>query len=276
MPHQRQDHRQVGIGDEGQQLLPPAHLDGLEGLAGDLERHLRAVEQPHLAALQLAEQVPLVPGHQVDELLLQRLGGGVGRVLLDRRRRRGLVAAPLADDAAQVGQDVVLHLLQERLGPLVFGQGHHAAERQQRVGRAGVGPLGHGGHVGGDQDEEARRRRVGAAGGHVDHHRHPAVEDLADDVLHGRAEAAGRVQLQKDEGGRLLLRLLHRLHDEAGADGIHRPVQHDADNGAPAEAAASSTDTATRVNFQRIMGFPHGSKWSDYNIGRALWMRDRI
>ena len=72
---QHQDERDVGVGDDGEEIRAPARraLDDLQ--SGGVQRHLLPIDD-HRAPVDLAQQVRNIIGDYVDDVELERLGGG--------------------------------------------------------------------------------------------------------------------------------------------------------------------------------------------------------
>ena len=115
--------------------------------------------------LSLTEQIVLIFGDDVDQVLLQCFLIGPRLRLAHRALGQLHVAAARPDERAHEGGGVVFHL---GLHHVI----HLLATQRDRMRRAGVGSRRHRRDVGRLQDEESRRSRVGAAGSDVDDDRH--------------------------------------------------------------------------------------------------------
>ena len=159
------------------------------------------------------EEIVLIFGDDVDQVLLQRLLIGPRLRLAHRALGQLHIAAARPDERAHEGGRVVLDL---GLHHVV----HLLAAQRYRMRRAGIRSRRHGRDVGRFQDEESGGSRVGAAGSDVDDHRHRRVEDLWNDLARGVDQSAGRVQLDQHSVGIGLARVLDGAVNVLGADGL--------------------------------------------------------
>ncbi len=134
--------------------------------AANMKHLLAPVHTGDRAPVQRGQQLRIVVGDQVNEVLVQRLFGGIGmRRLNGGFRSRGIAIAP-GHVGAQKGLRIVLDLL-------AHGFVRLAAEFQHRVSRAGVGAGCHGSHVRRLQQKEPRRSRPRAPRRYIHDYRNP-------------------------------------------------------------------------------------------------------
>ena len=217
---QRADHQQhqgdIGIGDGGDHRLAQRLLIDLDDRPGGVERLRAAVEARDHAAIQGGKQGLLVGRDEIGQVLFQRLALGERLAFADRGFRQRAVAPALGADAAQVGGGVILHFL--------FHDGVHFAAHQHGVRRAGVGSRGHGRHVAGLQDEEARGSGASSAGRDIGHYRDGRGDDLLDNLAHRIHQPAGRVETDEEQRRVLRFRLRDGAAHDFNGDGVHHAV----------------------------------------------------
>ena len=157
---------------------------------GQVQRQLCSVHARNLAAVERGQQLRVVVRNQVDQVLVQRLLGGVGvRGVHGLLRRIGVAVAP-RHIRAQKCLGVVLHLL-------AHGGVGLAAELKHRMRRAGVRAGSHGGHVRRLQQKESRRAGARPRRRHIDNHRNPRAQNRASHGPRRIHQSARRVHLHQ-------------------------------------------------------------------------------
>ena len=121
------------------------------------------------------------------------------------------VAAARSDERTHEGGGIVFHLC---LHDVV----HLLATKIHRMCRSGVGARSHRRNVSRLENEEAGRRRVGAAGGDIDDDGYRRRQNGLDDVARGIDQAPGCMQLDQDGIGIGLPGLLNCARNVLGAD----------------------------------------------------------
>ncbi len=159
-----------------------------------MQRQLVPVQARNLAAIERGQQFGVVVRNQVDEVLVQRLLGGVGvRGVHGLLCCVGVAVAP-RHVGAQKCLGVVLDLL-------AHGRVGLAAKLEHRVRRSGVGSGGHGGHVRRLKQKEARRAGARSGRRHIHNDRNPRIQNRS---RHGPGrvqQAARRVHLHQQRLG---------------------------------------------------------------------------
>ena len=142
-----QEKGEVGVGEEAEEALADGGFDGDDLGVAQGQSDGRAVEAGDFAAVEGGQELIVIWRDEVDEVLGEGFVGGVGFGAADGVFGDLDVAAAPGDVGAEEGGRVVFHFL---LHGVVGGAGF-----EDGVGRAGVGALGHGGDVGGLEEEEA-------------------------------------------------------------------------------------------------------------------------
>ena len=181
----------------------------------------RPVALPDLPPVDPGEQVGKGRGDQVDDIPVEGVFFREGGALPHGALRPVDVSPPARGQRARVGRGVVFHLPRHRVV-------HRAAPHVDRVGRADVGPGGHGRHVGRQRDQHPRGRRPRPLRGDVHRDGDPALEDRLHHLPHRGIEPARRVQLDHEERRVLFLRpgddrgeVVRRDGADRGGDGGH-------------------------------------------------------
>ncbi len=223
-PAQTDDQQQKGHHRDAQGLHEPLgerELGLHEAGARSAQLGGRAVEQPHLPAVQELHQLVAIVGQQVDQAHFQ------GDPLLvslrgEDRLLAGLdVAPPPVGDGADHRRQILVHFLeQDRVFLDLSGE-------VDPRGRPGSRARSHRGDVGGDEDEETRRGRPRAGRADPDHHRHLGRQHTLDDLLHGRDETARGVELDQHQVVAEGLRVVDGVGDPLGGDRVDHRAEID-------------------------------------------------
>ena len=206
------------------------------------------------AAVDLGEQIVEVARDQIDDALLERLGGGQARRLAHRLLGPVGIAAAQLREAADIGDRVVDHLLlhpavggsrwgRSASGSLPSSPASPAPSGSSSGAGSGLSPGGNppppiwtgvaaprlvpgaiAAIVAGVEDVGAGARGVRAARRDVAHHGHRRCEDLLDDDAHRIGEPARRVHAQDDDLGALIHRLVEAAPDIVGGGRPDRPL----------------------------------------------------
>src|SRR5216684_3529948 len=139
----------------------------------------------------------------------------------DRGFGQRWVAPALFRVAAQEGQGVVENLALHGFVDLQLPP----ADGNDRRSGSGVRAGSHGGNIRGEQDEETSGSAASASGRDVHGDRNARRQDVLDDVLHGIAEAAGRVHGDENQGRLAALGIRDAFIDIGGEDGLDDAVQ---------------------------------------------------
>ena len=150
---------------------------------------MRAVKAHDRSAVNLGEQVVDILGDHVDEIGLKRILFRERGAVQDRILGQLAVAPALVSDGPQRGCRVVFDLLFH--GSLQF-----AAQRQDRLRSPGVRAWSHCGHVRRNEDDEACRSRMAAAGRNVGYDRNRRGKNRLHDLVGRLQHASGRVEAQ--------------------------------------------------------------------------------
>jgi hypothetical protein len=117
----------------------------------------------------------------------------------------------------------------EAVGRFLLHRAFEVLVGADRMRRADARTRRHGGHIGGEKQECARRRRLRGRRFDEGDDRYRRVADVAHDVLHRGHEAAGRVERHQQEGRLAGTRGFERLVDVARLDGIDDALDADVD-----------------------------------------------
>ena len=170
----QKDERYVRIHDVGENALLERHLVVADRLVVQTQRDGLAIEALEALAVQLVEEILFAWGDVLDQLLVERLLVCEGFRLAHGALGQFYVASALGDYGAHQGCGVVLHFL--------FHDVVHLAAEDDGMRGAGVGSGGHGGNVGGFEDEEASRCGAASAGRHIDDDWHSRGNNFFYDV----------------------------------------------------------------------------------------------
>ena len=175
----------------------------------------RLLALPDLPPVDPGEQVGKGRGDEVDDVFIEGVLFREGGALPHGALRPVDVSPPSRRQRARVGRGVVLHLPRHRVV-------HRAPAHADRVGRADVGPGGHGRHVGRQRDQHPRGRRPRPRRGDVHRDGDPALEDRLHHLPHRGIEASRRVQLDHEERRVLLDRPVDDRGEVVRRDGADR------------------------------------------------------
>ena len=179
----------------------------------------RAVEAPHVTAVQLPQEVGDISRDEIDQRRrrAERLLFGKGATLVDGGLRERHIPLPAGRQRAHVGGQVGRGLLRRGLVHLFAAAGH-------RVRGANVGPRRHRRHVGRDRQNEAGR--CGARAWRRDEHGHRRLrrQHAGHDVASGIDQTARRRQGEDDERGASLVSEIERLDHVLGRHGMNDAV----------------------------------------------------
>jgi hypothetical protein len=132
-------------------------------------------------------------------------------------------SAAAGDEGAEKGGGVVLQLL-------LHDGVERAAALDYRMRSSRVGAWGHGGDVGGFEQEEPGRPGAAARRSDVDDHRRRRIEDLAHHFAGGVEQAAGGVELDEDRVGAEVFGSLEASGEVLVADGLDGVVEAEDDD----------------------------------------------
>ena len=210
-----QQRRHLRVRDGAQDALAPGHLHLDDAGVGGPDGHGAAVEARDGRAIQLLEQVTDVGRNQVDERRRRGQGLAIGeRAAVEHGLGRKGDVAPAAfgerpGPRRQIRRDLLRHGL-VRLGVRRASAGRHG------MGGAHVGARRHRRDVGGQHQDEARRR--GARPGRSDQNRDGRAgrDHAADDGLRGVHQPAWRPEREDEQRGPLGIRAVDGRHHELG------------------------------------------------------------
>ena len=137
-----------GIEQEVENALPQRHLHLIYRIAEQMQLFLLPIEAFDRPAFELVEQVVLIAGDDIDQVLLQCFLIGPRFRFAHSTFGQLDVAAARSHEGTHEGSRIVFHL---RLHHVV----HLFATQDHGMRRSGVGSGSHGGNVGRLQDEEA-------------------------------------------------------------------------------------------------------------------------
>ena len=174
------------------------------------------------AAVEGGEQRLVVGGDEVDELEVEGFFVAVGLGVADGVFGGLDVASAAGDVGAEEGRGVVLDLLlEDGVGLAAFDDG---------VGGSGVGSGGHGGDVGGFEQEEAGGAGAAAGGGDEDDDGDGGAFDGLDHDAGGFEQAAGGAEGDEDGGGVVAGGLVEAALEVVGGDGLDGVVDGEFDD----------------------------------------------
>ena len=169
------------------------------------------------AAIELVEQVGFVARGEVDEMEVEGFLLGPGDGLADGFFGLLDVASAARDVGAKEGRGVVLDLGLHDIVGLAAAEG-------DRMGGSGIGAVGHGGDVGGLEDEESGGGGAGSAGRDEDDDRDGGGFDFGDDLAGGVEQSAGGVEFDEQGSGVTRLGGVDGAGDALGGDGLDGAV----------------------------------------------------
>ncbi len=204
------------------------------------------------------EQVGLIVRGKVDEMEIESFLFGPGDGLADRLFSFLRVASAARDVGAEEGRGVILDFGLHCLVRLAAAEG-------DGMGGSGIGAIGHGGDVGGLEDEESGGGGAGAAGRHEDDDGDGGRFDFGDDFAGGVEQAAGGIDLDQQSGGVTRPGGIDGARDPFGGDGLDGAVDVEAQD---LRGGREGSDEQQKRGEERAIAFhgkppaPHG--WNGF------------